>query len=160
MSISPIYIDICSTTDDPLVVDKSYSAIGQSVPIEATSIIDQENPIFIIDYNSSYLAANYIVCSTLRRKYFINKVSVNTAKRIIFTCKVDPLSSFSLGSCAISAIRNEGIGAPTMYPDPKLPVYPSKKNIGSIIMEETSGLLTANGTWCYILTVIGGTPNF
>lgn len=152
-------IDICSTTDDPGVAGKTYTTIQSSVNIEPTSIINQLNPVFVVDYDSRYLAANYIVCSELGRQYFC-LVSVNTAGRCIITCNVDPLSSFDLSSCSIGVIRNEGIGAPTMYPDQKLPVYPSRKNIGSIIMEETSGLLSANGEWCYILTVIGGTPNF
>ena len=152
-------IDICSTAQDPLVADKSYSVIQASVAIEPTSIISQMNPVFIVDYDSRYLGANYIVCGDLGRKYYCT-VSVNTAQRCVIECHVDPLSSFDLSNCLIGVIRNEGIGAPTMYPDQKLPVYPSKKNIGSIIMQETSGLLTANGDWCYILTVIAGTPNF
>jgi hypothetical protein len=154
-------IDICKTTSDPDVADKTSTTtiIQGSVNIEPTSIISQLDPVFIVDYDSRYLAANYIICQELGRKYFCT-VSVNTAKRCVISCNVDPLSSFDLSSCLIGVIRNEGIGAPTMYPDPKLPVYPSKKNIGSIVMQEISGLLTANGSWCYVLTVIGGTPNF
>lgn len=155
MAITPIYINIGYVNDDPRVVTKTFHSLADSVPIEATSILDQLNPVFIVNYNSQYLTANYVECSALGRKYFC-KVSVNTAARTVLTCSVDPLSSFDLSNCSIAVLRNEGIGQPTMYQDSKLPVYPSKKNVTSIVMQETSGLFTANGDECYVLTVIGG----
>ena len=156
-------IDICSTTSDPNVADKTTTIIQGSVNIEPTSIISQISPIFIVDYDSRYLAANYIICQELGRKYFCT-VSVNTAKRCVISCNVDPLSSFDLSSCIIGVIRNEGIGAPTPYIDSKLPVYPSKKNISSIVMQQQSvplnSLLDTSAEDCYLLTVIGGSPTF
>ena len=155
MSLNYFPIKIGNITEDPLVTDKSPVWINSNVPILPTSTLDQRSPTFIIDYSESCLRANYIECPKLGRKYFIQNKSVDIGKRIVFTCIVDPLSSFDLSNCQISVIRNEGIGAPTPYPDSKLPVYPSKKNIGSIIMEETSQLLNANGNECYVLTIIG-----
>lgn len=158
-------IDICQTTSDPNVADKTTTTtiIQGSVNIEPTSIISQISPIFIVDYDSRYLTANYIICQELGRKYFCT-VSVNTAKRCVISCNVDPLSSFDLSSCIIGVIRNEGIGAPTPYVDSKLPVYPSKKNISSIVMQQQSvplnSLLDTSAEDCYLLTVIGGSPTF
>ena len=159
MSLNSFNIKIGNITEDPLVVNKSPVWIDAAVPLTPTSVIDRRRPVFVVDYNESFLTANYCECEKLGRKYFIENIGLDTARRLVLTCVSDPLSSFSLGSCPIAVIRNEGIGAPTMYPDSKLPVYPSKKNITSIILEETSQLLDSNGVNCYVLEVIGGTPS-
>lgn len=164
MSLTWYSIKIGNITEDPLVAVKSPSWINQNVPLLPTSVLDQRSPTFVIDYQDSYLGANYIECSKLGRKYFIQNKSVDIGKKIVFSCIVDPLSSFSLSSCKISVIRNGGIGAPTKYIDEKLPVYPSKKNVSSIVMRQlivplNSQLSTTDGD-NYLLTVIGGSPSF
>jgi hypothetical protein len=58
-------------------------------------------------------------------------------------------------------LRSESVGAPTHYTDNKLPVYPNKKNITSIVMpvnnsDLSSAYLDGTGDY-YILTVVGGT---
>lgn len=163
MSLTWYSIKIGNITEDPLVVSKAPVWINSSVPLLPTSTLDQRAPVFVIDYQDSYLGANYIECPKLGRKYFIQNKSVDIGKKIVFSCIVDPLSSFSLSNCPISVIRNGGLGAPTKYIDEKLPVYPSKKNVSSIVMQQlivplNSQLSTTDGD-NYLLTVIGGSPS-
>jgi hypothetical protein len=145
-------IDIGYTTENNLKVNKSYTTILSGVQISPTSTISQENPVFVVDYDSRFLNANYIICSALGRKYFAT-ISTDTANRMIITCSCDYLSSFNLSSCPIQVTRNGGIGKPTKYPDNKYPIYPNIKDITSIT--RSNSILTANGG-AYILTVIGG----
>lgn len=163
MSLTWYSIKIGNITEDPLVVQKAPVWLNSSVPLLPTSTLDQRAPVFVIDYDDRYLGANYIECPKLGRKYFIQNKSVDIGKKIIFSCVVDPLSSFDLSNCPINVIRNGGIGAPTKYIDDKLPVYPSKKNISSIVMQQQSvplnSLLDTRAEDCYLLTVIGGSPN-
>ena len=164
MSLTWYSIKIGNITEDPLVVNKAPVWLNSSVPLLPTSVLDQRAPTFVIDYVEGYLGANYIECAKLGRKYFIENKSVDIGKKIIFNCSADLLNSFDMSSCSINVIRNGGIGAPTMYIDEKLPVYPSKKNVSSIVMQQEivplNSQLSASDGDNYLLTVIGGTPVF
>lgn len=127
-------IKIGYTADNPQKVSKTVTWIDSSVSISPLSTINQLNPVFIVDYSSSYLTANYVECTDLGRKYFCT-VSMDTAQRIILTCKVDVLSSFDLSECDITVTRNEGIGAPTKIPDSRLPVLPNIEEVLPTIAE-------------------------
>lgn len=145
-------IDIGYTTENNLKVNKAYTTIQSGVQIHPTSSISQENPVFIIDYDSRFLNANYVICSALGRKYFAS-ISTDTANRMIITCSCDYLSSFNLSNCPIQVTRNGGIGKPTDYPDTKYPILPNQKEITSIV--RTNNILNVN-SGVYVLTVIGG----
>lgn len=149
-------IKIGTSTENPDKANKSpvwYNS-GQTFTIKPTSIINNLNPVFIIDYNSSLLDCNYVSCETLGRNYFITRISVDTAQTMRIECTVDYLSSWNLSGCPITVVRNGGIGSPTKVPDSKLPVKPSTENIKQIPVEnsEFKQLLT----YPYVLQVIGG----
>lgn len=120
-------IKIGYTTDNPMKVGKTVSWISESVSISPLSTISQLAPVFVIDYNSNYLNANYVECTDLSRKYFCT-VSVDTAGRMVLTCSVDVLGRSDLGDCKITVTRNGGIGGPTKIPDSKFPVLPNVEN--------------------------------
>ena len=124
-------IKVGYTADNPQKVNKSVTWLDSSVSISPLSTINQLNPVFIVDYDSSFLTANYVECTDLGRKYFCT-VAVDTAQRMILTCKVDVLSSFDLSECYITVTRNEGIGAPTKIPD-RLPVLPNIEEVVSTV---------------------------
>lgn len=145
-------IDLAYTTDNNLKVNKTYTNIQSGVQIHPTSTISQENPVFVIDYDTRFLSANYVICSALGRKYNAN-ITTDTAGRMVITCTCDYLSSFTLSNCPIQVTRNGGIGKPTDYPDTKYPIIPNQKDITSIV--RTNNILNVNSD-TYILTVIGG----
>lgn len=150
-------INIGTTSDDVRKYKKTVSWIesegaAKEITIAATSVVDQLEPVFIVDYDAAYLTCNYVYCQALGLSYFC-RVSENTAKRIVFTCTVDPLS-VDVDNCKINVVRNGGIGAPTKIQDSKLPVISGEQELMQTVAENSA--LSSSATWCYVLTVIGG----
>ena len=145
------------------VMAKSLQLISSAVTIKPTEQLDIEAPSFIVNYSAALLACNYVYVSDYNRYYFA-KVRTKPGNEIIIECISDPLMSFAsqILNCDILATRAESIGQPTHYKDSMLPVYPSKKNVTSIVMPHSaaplSGDLDVNATNCYLLTVLGGQP--
>ena len=146
-------VDVCYTTAPPNKVNRAYTLIA-TVTVSPLSIINQLSPVFVIDYNSLLLNANYVVADFLSRKYFCT-VSVDTAGRMVLTCKVDVLAN-NFSNCSLTVTRNGGIGKPTLIPDDKLPILPNKETITSTTATNNyfnSGLLD---TYCYLVTILNG----
>lgn len=145
------------------VIDKSISQIGQSYTVTPTDPFDIERPTFKISYTAALLPCNYLYVHELA-KYYFAWVSLSPGGELIINCLSDPLKSFwsYIQNCDALITRSESVGAPTMYTDNMLPVYPSKKNITSIVMQHSaaplSGDLSTSATDCYLLTVLGGQP--
>lgn len=153
-------IDIANTTANPDKYNKSNDTtiIQQGVSISPLSAINQLSPVFVIDYDSRYLNANYIIATFLGRKYFAT-VSVDTAGRMILQCKVDYISSFNLSNCPITVTRNGGIGKPTEIPDNKLPIIPNRTKIDSITVfspDINTTFINDTRSLNYVVTVVGG----
>lgn len=153
-------INIGTTSNDVRKYKKDVSwilsgEVPREISIAATSTVDILEPVFIVDYDAAYLTCNYVYCSAFGLSYFC-RVSENTAKRIVLTCTVDPLS-VDIDNCKINVIRNGGIGAPTKIQDSKLPVIPGEQELMQTVA--THSALTTSATWCYVITVIGGAAN-
>lgn len=153
-------IDIANTTANPDKYNKSNDTtiIQSGVSISPLSTINQLTPVFVVDYDSRFLNANYIIAPFLGRKYFAT-ISVDTAGRLVIQCSVDYISSFNLSKCPITVTRNGGIGKPTEIPDNKLPIIPNRKKIDSITVFSPD----IDTTWIndtrslnYVVTVVGG----
>ena len=144
------------TNDNVKKVNKGYTLLSADpVPISPLSSVNQLSPVFVIDYNASFMGANYVIVGApLNRKYFCS-VTIDTAGRMVLTCECDYLSSFNLTSCPIQVTRNGGIGKPTDYVDTKYPIKPNQVDITSIV--KSSGVINVNKQdGGYLLTVIGG----
>ena len=152
-------IDIGYTTDNTYEVYKRFTPVRTGVSISPLSVINQLNPTFVIDYDSSIISnnCNYVIANFLGRKY-VCTLSVDTAQRIILSCSVDYLTSFNLRDCPITVIRNGGIGAPTEIPDNKFPVLPNRKQIDSITVfnEQLGDFAKDVRALNYVITTIGG----
>lgn len=168
--VMTMYCDLYSISADDRqlvkVVQGTTPVTTQKADLKPTAEVDIINPTFIFTDVSTVLGCNYLYCNTFGRYYYITNISVDTAQRAIVECRIDVLQTYAtqiLNSTA-TILRSESIGAPTKYIDNKLPVYPSKKNVTSIVMRQVdvplnSQLSTSDGD-NYLLTVVGGSPSF
>ena len=149
-------VAILRTYDDPRVLDKTVETIAtrQCKPTEGCSIL---NPRLILGYTSDISMSNYMYISEWGRFYFIENVAVQPGNIAILSGSIDVLKTYAaaIRRCTATVVRSESVGAPTMYPDDKLPIIPGRKSITSSAMPNSlhgSGWLRDH----YILTIKGG----
>lgn len=148
-AISARTIMLCRTTDDRRVINKTLTNTA-SYGIRATHSLDILSPVIELDYDSNILTKNYAQISSFNRYYFISDIKTDIGKKIILYLTVDPLMSFasSIMNCPAMITRLEDKGAPTLYPDNKLPVIPGVEKVESTIATNSR-----------IRTVIPGLPD-
>lgn len=134
-------IDLYTCNADPRQRDKTgaLSQISSSVTISPTSSLDSMNPTIIIEYNESWIPANYAYISLFGAYYFLEKPKVIPGKRISFQGKIDVLMTYSsyLESVPATVIRSESIGKPTPVPDNQLPINPQRYELKSILFNKS-----------------------
>ena len=152
-------ITLYKTSDDSRKAVKQLTQIGNTVSAVPTDDMSILNPVIILDYNSAYLAANYLYIPLFGRYYAITSRTVTIGKRIVINAAVDAVMSWynSIKNCNITVTRNGGIGGPTMIPDEKLPVIPNKENVVTTIASnprfDTFPGLSYNN---YVITTVNG----
>lgn len=122
-------ITFYTTSDPPEKLEKELSIIGTATALKPTARVDMLNPVIVCNANAARLAANYVYIDTFDRYYWCT-VSLDTANRMILSCKVDYLMSWknSIRNCPAMILRNENIGINYVI-DKKLPVDPNRFSI-------------------------------
>lgn len=156
----PVTINLYTIAKDSRELDKVsgvYPINLLPIPVEPTELVNSMNPVFDIAYDASYLNANYLYCDTFDRYYYLSPPHLNTAGRLELSCSIDVRQSFktAIMNTYCTILRSSIYNKPTLYPDSKLPVYPNEKIVTSIELPEVNNELDVDGTWCYLLTVMG-----
>lgn len=87
------YLYNCS--DDPRVLSKTLEGGTIVSQIQPTESCDLLNPVFILNYNSSYTTCNYVKVGTpFDRSYFITDMKVDIGSKITISCAVDVLDTY------------------------------------------------------------------
>ena len=155
-------ITLYTSTADPKTVDKTsgLTQLGIStITATPTNDIDILAPVVLLNYNSTFLAANYAYISEFGRYYYVNDKTVKPGESMTLTMSVDPLMSFksSILSAKACITRSESIGGPTEIPDNRLPVDPNKKEI---LSAKQSFMLGSTSKACrYVVTIRYNTPS-
>lgn len=119
-------ITFYTTSDPPETLDKTLTMIGTATALKPTARVDMLNPVIVCNANTERLKANYVYIDTFDRYYWCT-VSLDTANRMILSCKVDYLMSWknSIKNCTACILRNENVGINYMKDD-KLPIDPNR----------------------------------
>lgn len=104
-------ITIGSTSDDKRKLTKVFA--GTDITVQLKQPCDVVHPVFILGYDSSLVAANYLHCVELGRYYFIDNISLMPGHRMTLECSVDVLMSYNAAiknlSCVIARQENAGL---------------------------------------------------
>ena len=162
--VSVMNIKLLYTGDDERKAFKTCTQIGNDINAVPTDEMSELQPKLVLNYDSTYLAANYVYIALFDRYYKIVDKSITIGKRITITCMVDAVMSWfvstetktGIDSCDITVLRNGGIGQPTKITDAKFPVLPNEENIFQVPVNESSNAFGDTDEYCYILQCIGG----
>ena len=81
-------------TDDKRKITKSFSStITASASVYGD--ISILSPRLLVEYNSGIFSCNYCYIPEYNRYYYITNVNLSSGDRMIVSCSVDPLMSFS-----------------------------------------------------------------
>lgn len=144
-------ITIGTTTNDKRDLTKSF--FGVDVTVQPKQPCDILNPVFILDYNPTFISANYVYCPDFSRYYFISKPpTLLQGHRMEISCSVDVLMSWNAGIKNVSAliVRQENAGL-SLQTDPSIMIknyaiidtypFPEQFNVafGSYVMQVIGG---------------------
>lgn len=154
--VSAMTIQLLTTTDDQRKAFKTCTQIGADITAVPTDDMSELQPKIVINYDSTYLAANYVYIDLFGKYYKIDKKAVTIGKKIVLECTIDAVMSFysDILNCDITAVRNGGIGSPTKIQDNKLPINPETETIQQIPVENAEFKQILD--YPYVLQVIGG----
>lgn len=152
-------IQLLKTTDDQRTAFKNCTQIGTDITAVPTDDMSELQPKIVINYDSTYLAANYVYIALFDRYYTIDKMDITIGKKIVLYCTIDAVMSWysDILNCNITAVRNGGIGQPTKIQDHKFPVLPNEQRLMQTVSTNVS--LSNTADYSYIITVIGGASN-
>lgn len=150
-------LTLYTNTDDPKTLVKTHSAqLGTAQALAPTGQVNVINPVVSIDYDAAFLSANYCYIDTFNRYYYCT-VGLDTAMRMIISCKVDYLTSFAsyIGQCPATIVRAE-LEGPTYMVDDKLPIDPSRVDIIPYNFEGDPLYVPDSDHYKYLLITNGG----
>lgn len=155
-------LNLYTQNNDKRVVNKVLTSIASGISIIPTKSFAILNPTIKINYDSSYIAANYFYIPDLDKYYYISDMELEIGKCITLSGEIDVRKSFASDypNIVATVIRSESVGTPTPVPDPKLPIDPNREDLLSIkITNRPDGRPPFAATpqdISYLLTVVGG----
>lgn len=152
-------IKLYKMKQDKKVVDKTLGPADQIAQLTALFKGDCTitDPVIEVAYGSEYLNANYMYISDFGRYYFIEQTVVSE-QRIIYSCHVDVLKSFSTDIRNMTALVSRSENNYNLYLNDKyFKVLNYKNDEVFRFPKETRNKFT-NKFYSYVLVVAGAIP--
>lgn len=89
-----ISVSLGTTADDKRKIAKDFAATITTTA-SVYGDISILTPRLLVEYNSGIFSCNYCYIQEYNRYYFISNVSLSSGDRMIVSCVIDPLMSFS-----------------------------------------------------------------
>lgn len=120
-------IELYINSSQSNVLSKNITIVGTSKIIEPFNSFDLLSPSVLIDYNEQWLNCNYAYIPQLKRYYYIEDITLQTAKRVNLRLRNDALMSFKddILTATATVLRNEQIES-TNVVDNQLPIDPKE----------------------------------
>lgn len=154
-------INLYRISADPRALNKMSTAVlinPNPIIIKPTEKINLLRPVFEIDYNDTYLTANYAYCDTFDSFYFVSPPHLNTGNRLEIPCVIDVRQTYSNSILNVPCVIVRAETQPSQIIDSKLPINPSRKAVTSILLPERNNSFGTDKAYSYLLTVVGGEP--
>ena len=102
-------INFYQMTNDKRVIDKTLGTARTKTGCQLVEPCNMLNPSFTIDIDTTLYTYNYVYIAYYGRYYYIDDITVIDGARMIVSCSVDVLKSFSasIKNCAVTSRRNE-----------------------------------------------------
>lgn len=143
-------VTLYKTANDPRVVNKTLTAVGNAISATAKGSFSIISPTLILDYTGTMTGVNYFYISDFGRYYYITDISLDIGGRIVLSGAIDVLKTYSnsILNTTATVIRSESVGKPTMVPDSKLPINPNTKDLKTAYKS-----FTPNGSNLYLVRI-------
>ena len=145
-------VNLCQNLSENNIINKSISVVD-TADCTIKGPISVENPVLILDYDSSLQDINYIVIPEFNRCYYITDIVNLTGHRYQITCKSDVLESFKDAILNLTAVidKQEAMTAGNLFLDDGSFVSENKEF--NTVINFTDGF---NDDGEYILITAGG----
>ncbi len=148
-------IQIGKTSNDPRVVDKSFS-ITKTVDCSVTGEISILNPVLLLAYDADLLGCNYFYWPLTGRYYFIDTISGVPGERLIIGGKVDVLKSFASQIKNTTCVIDRAKSNRSKWLDDGAYPMETSTQVQNYTFSSTPFTTTDVASGNYLLTVIGG----
>lgn len=152
-------ITLYRMTQDKKVVNKTLTSANTIASVTASFKGDCTitDPVIELDYDTGYLQANYMYISDFGRYYFIEQTVVSE-QRIIYSCHVDVLKSFTGDIRNMTALVSRSEKNYNLYLNDKYFKVLNYKNDEVFEFPEDTKNRFTNKFYSYVLVVAGAMP--
>lgn len=145
-------IQFYNNSSDIRVVNKSLTAVGSPQTANFTDVVNYDDPLLKLDFDASFLGANYFYVSEWGKYYYIRSKDIIDGNFLYVTGHIDVLMSFK------SAILNSQVIAQRSGSNANAYIvddYVGDKGTIKQYFRKSSTTPFSTQTKCYVLSIAG-----